>query len=98
MSTASPITHHLTNLLAHRSFPKTICPSEVARALTSTELRQLGFAGGWRDAMPAVRDEVWRMREEGEVEVLQGGEVVEDGRREGDVRGPIRVRRRVKSE
>lgn len=41
--------------------------------------------------MDAVREVLWEMREEGEVEVLQGGKVL--GSLEG-VRGPVRVRYR----
>lgn len=43
--------------------------------------------------MDAVRDIVYAMRERGEVEILQKGQVVEAERE--DVRGPIRVRWKV---
>lgn len=79
-----------THLLQTRAFPKTICPSEIARALSTNELSALGYAT-WRDAMDDVRGLVWEMRGRGEVEVLQRGEVVEVEALE-DVRGPIRVR------
>ena len=80
---------HLTRLLSKRAFPKTICPSEVARALSPAELTACDVTS-WRDLMDDVRVLVWDMRNRGEVEVLQGG-VVFEGKR-GEVRGPIRVR------
>ena len=66
-------------LLARRVAGKTICPSEAARALDPD---------GWRTRMDAVRDVAFAMADRGELEVTQGGEVV-DGR---TARGPIRLR------
>lgn len=86
----SVILHHATRLLQTRDFPKTICPSEIARALTSGELQTLG-ASHWRDTMGAIRDIMWEKHQAGEVEVLQKGEVV-DAERLEDIRGPIRLR------
>ena len=68
-------------LLAHRDPGKTICPSEAAR--------QLGGDDGFRPLMPLVRDVAREMAARGELEVTQGGEVVDLG----DARGPIRLRR-----
>lgn len=84
---------HLDRFLQSRTPPKTFCPSEVARAVSVDELKALGFAG-WRDAMPAIREMVWSRREDGSCEVLQRGEVLGHDIQLGDVRGPIRVRRR----
>jgi hypothetical protein len=42
--------------------------------------------------MDEVRELVWELREAGEVEVMQKGEVVDASRLE-DIRGPIRVRK-----
>jgi hypothetical protein len=81
---------HLNRLLASRAYPKTICPSEVARAFSSEELQQLN-ADSWRDTMDDVRGVVWQLREQGEVEVLQKGEVIDVASLD-DIRGPIRVR------
>jgi hypothetical protein len=85
---------HLNLLLAAREYPKTICPSEVARALSTAELREAGISS-WRDAMPEIRKVVAEMRRNGEVEVLQKGSIV--GGDLGDalehVVGPIRIRR-----
>jgi len=83
---------HLDRLLTFREFPKTICPSEVARSLTDTELRQAGVSS-WRDTMPLIRSMVWTMRDRGEVEVLQRGQPLAQDTALEDVRGPIRVRK-----
>ena len=83
---------HLDRLLSSRDYPKTICPSEVPRALTAAELRACG-ASDWRSLMPAVRDILWNMREKGEVEILQKGSLVPQGIELGDVKGPIRARK-----
>jgi hypothetical protein len=87
---SSPLHTHLERFLTTRHSPKTFCPSEVARALSTNELSELGFET-WRDAMPEVRRLVYDLRDEGGCEVLQKGEVITAA--ESDVTGPIRVRR-----
>jgi len=89
------IKSHLDRLLASREWPKTICPSEVARALSKSELRTAGIAS-WRELMPIIRTVVAYMYTEGEVEVLQKGEVLcgDVGEDLGNITGPIRVRRK----
>jgi hypothetical protein len=59
----------LDQLLASREPPKTIFPSEVARALNRQELDEAGLPS-WRDGMIKIRATVAEMREVGEVEVL----------------------------
>ncbi|KAK5123021.1 hypothetical protein LTR85_003587 [Meristemomyces frigidus] len=93
-ATSSILEQRLNDFLQKRQPPKTFCPSEVARALTADELASLDFSE-WRDAMPAVRELAWAMRERGECEVLQKGEVLGESVRLEDVRGPIRIRRGV---
>jgi hypothetical protein len=58
----------------------TICPSDAARTLDPR---------GWRDRMDEVRAAAGRLVERGEVEITQGGEVVELAQ----AKGPIRIRR-----
>jgi hypothetical protein len=82
---------HAERLLDARQYPKTICPSEIARAFSAQELQRLG-AGEWRDTMDVVRRVMWEKREAGEVEVMQKGEVVDVESLE-EIRGPIRVRK-----
>ena len=89
-----PLRAHLEAFLKKREPPKTFCPSEVARALNAAESDQLGFSE-WRDAMPSIRELVWELRDAGECEVLQKGQVLGADVRLEAVRGPIRVRRTV---
>ena len=84
------IISHANRLLSNRDYPKTICPSEIARALSSEELEMLGVAD-WRRTMDSIRELVWEKRENGEVEVMQKGNVVH-AEKLGDIKGPIRVR------
>jgi hypothetical protein len=59
---------------------KTICPSEVARALDSIN---------WRELMPLVRDVGCELAGDGLIQVTQRGQVVQDPQ---NARGPIRYR------
>ena len=83
---------HIDRLLSSRPYPKTICPSEVPRALTAAELKACG-ASDWRSLMPAVRGILWSLRENGEVVILQKGSLVPPGIDLGDIKGPIRARK-----
>ena len=85
---------HLDRLLSSRQYPKTICPSEVARALSSDE-REMAHVSEWRELMPTIREVLWKMRSCGEVEILQKGEPLPEGSELQDVKGPIRARKRL---
>lgn len=85
------IQKHLLRLLRSRHYPKTICPSEAARALSKSELSTIGYSD-WRDLMPLVWSMLFDMRSDGELEVLQKGEVIPAATTLADVRGPIRAR------
>jgi hypothetical protein len=76
----------LLGLLHARRPQATICPSEAARQLG----RELGCE--WRDLMRPVRYVAGLMVEEGSIEPLQGGRLVEIG----EARGPIRLRLRLR--
>lgn len=67
----------LLRLLAQRGPGRTICPSEVARALSPEN---------WRELMPAVREVGAELVAEGEIVVRQQGQVVNPK----TARGPIR--------
>ena len=82
----------LQDLLASRDHPKTICPSEVARSLDNASLRSLD-ADSWRDMMDPLRTLINDLRSQGDVEVLQRGQVIPTSVRLDDVKGPIRIRR-----
>lgn len=90
-SKRSCLESHLTQLLANREYPKTICPSEGPRGLSKAELEQMG-ANEWRDLMDEARAILWRMRDRGEVEILQRGQVLGDDVGVHHVKGPLRVR------
>jgi hypothetical protein len=84
--------NHLTTLLQNRAHPKTICPSEVARALSPAELEACGVTE-WKDVMPLIRNMVLEMRETGTVEIMQRGQLLGMDVGVEDVRGPVRVRK-----
>ncbi|WCO68218.1 DUF3253 domain-containing protein [Iamia majanohamensis] len=67
-------------LARNRGEGSTICPSDAARAVGGE---------GWRSSMDAARTAVRTLASEGEVVVLQGGEVIDAA---GRWRGPVRVR------
>lgn len=70
----------IRSLLADRDEGKTICPSEAARAIGGDE--------GFRALMNVVRDAAREMVARDELEVTQGGDVVDLD----SARGPIRLR------
>jgi hypothetical protein len=69
------------SLLAGRAGSSTICPSEVARAVGSEE--------SWRALMEPARRAARRLVAAGEVEITQGGRVVDPS----TAKGAIRIRR-----
>ena len=71
----------LLSLLGQRAGGATVCPSEAARAV--------GTDDGWRDLMEPARRAARRLVAAGEVEITQGGRVVDPS----TASGPIRVRR-----
>ena len=66
--------------LQQRAMDATICPSEVARDLGGDE---------WRDLMEPARAAARRLVAAGEVEITQGGKVVDPS----TAKGPIRIRK-----
>ncbi|MFJ3861671.1 DUF3253 domain-containing protein [Streptomyces sp. NPDC090085] len=79
----------ILELLEQRGPAATICPSEAARAVHA-EAGDGGDGGdGWRGLMEPARDAARRLVAAGEVEITQGGRVVDASR----ARGPIRIRR-----
>jgi len=88
---------HLDDFLAKREPPKTFCPSEVARSLSSAELESAGY-DNWRKAMDDVRQLAQERRTRNELEVLQKGEVINPDILIHDIKGPIRLRRTTNRE
>ena len=82
MSTVdSRLEQAILDLLARRRPGATICPSDAARAVSPDD---------WRPLMDAARGAAQRLVDTGEVEVTQGGRVVDLAR----TSGPVRIRRR----
>jgi hypothetical protein len=73
------LTAKIRELLSARSPESTICPSDVARAVAPDD---------WRPLMEPVRVAARQMVADGEVQITQGGEVVDPE----SARGPIRIR------
>ncbi len=71
----------ILDLLDARGAGKTICPSDAARAV--------GDADTWRDLMEPARRAARRLVAAGDVEITQGGRVVDPS----TARGPIRIRK-----
>lgn len=74
----------ITDLLARRSPTASICPSDAARAVGGDD------EDAWRELMEPARRAARRLVARGEVEITQGGRVVDPS----TAKGPIRIRRR----
>lgn len=71
----------IRDLLSSRASTATICPSDAARAVAPED---------WRDLMEPARRAARRLVAAGEVDITQGGRVVDPS----TAKGPIRIRRR----
>lgn len=71
----------ILDLLSKRAGDATICPSEAARAV---------FPDAWRERMEDARQAARRLVAAGEIEITQGGRVVDPS----TAKGPVRLRRR----
>ena len=70
----------ILELLAARAATSTICPSDAARAVGDEN---------WRDLMEPARRAARRLVDAGEVQITQGGSVVDPS----TAKGPIRIRK-----
>lgn len=70
----------ILSLLEKRAATATICPSDAARAVGGDE---------WRELMEPARRAARRLVAAGQVEITQGGAVVDPS----TAKGPIRIRR-----
>lgn len=77
--THDDIAKAIVELLNQREAPKTLCPSEVARAVAP---------GAWRALMPQVRAVALDMARQGALEIRQKGCAVDP---DAPLRGPIRL-------
>lgn len=80
---AQHIARVINQLLAKREATSSICPSEVARALSADETT-------WRALMPNVRQVAADMQDAGRLRITRGEAVVERATLDD---GPIRLRR-----
>lgn len=71
----------ILTLLDSRAASATICPSDAARAVGGAE---------WRELMEPARRAARRLVAAGEVDITQGGAIVDPS----SAKGPIRIRRR----
>ncbi len=72
----------LMRLVTERGADKTVCPSEVARALGGPH------PDGWGPLMQPVRRQAVRLMKEGRIAILRKGKVVDDP---DDFRGVYRL-------
>jgi hypothetical protein len=78
--TDAALERSVLELLDARARGATVCPSEAARAVGGDD---------WRPLMEPARAAARRLVARGEVEITQGGRVVDDS----TAKGPIRIRR-----
>ncbi|WP_299518916.1 DUF2256 and DUF3253 domain-containing protein [uncultured Serinicoccus sp.] len=82
----------IVRLLSARAARSTICPSEAAREVAGTQAPDGEGAGepeAWRELMEPARRAARRLVVSGQVEITQGGRVVDPS----TATGPIRLRR-----
>ncbi len=73
------ISDKILTMAAERGADKTICPSEVARAL---------FVNGWRSHMDDVRAAAVDLQHSGLVTITQKGKPIDTGL----IKGPVRIK------
>lgn len=79
------LTESILELMAARASTSTICPSDAARAVGDDS---------WRELMEPARAAARKLVAAGEVEITQGGAVVDPA----TAKGPIRIRKVVRPE
>lgn len=77
------IAREIRRLLAARAPGASICPSEAARSLCNED-------AGWRTLMPRVRSVALGMARDGVLDITRQGAALDP---DGEMRGPIRLRR-----
>ncbi|WP_345950945.1 DUF3253 domain-containing protein [Mucilaginibacter sp. PAMB04274] len=75
----SAIQERVLTMATERGADKTICPSEVARAL---------FPANWRKHMDEVREAAVALQQQGKVVITQKGEPVNVNH----IKGPVRIK------
>jgi hypothetical protein len=75
----------ILRLLSQRGKGKTICPSEVARAVGNSEKRST-----WEPLMEPVREVAKKMVADGKIVIMQRGQVVDGETAKGAIRFRLR--------
>lgn len=75
----------ILQLVHERGTGKTICPSEAARAVAASEVREI-----WEPLMEPARAAARRLAAQGRIAIMQGGHEVDAS----TAKGPIRLRLR----
>jgi hypothetical protein len=84
---------HFVELLDRVDPPDSFKPRDVVEALTDKQLKELGYKTQ-EEAIPAVYELAFEMREFGDCDLLRKGQVIPDEVQLRDLDGPIRIRRR----
>ena len=75
----NPIRETILNMASKRGPDKTVCPSEIARAL---------YPANWRKHMQDIRDAAIELQKDGKVTITQKGQPADVGH----IKGPIRIK------
>lgn len=84
--------NRFVHFLDHTDPPATFRAAHVAQELTHNELKAMGYED-WKDALPAVVELAFELREAGYLEILKGGKVLGDDVSALDIEGSVRIRR-----
>ena len=69
-----PVALKILALIAERDAGKTICPSDVARAIYDEKRKPTDPKDGWRKYMNAVKQQALHLARIGEIDILRRGE------------------------
>lgn len=75
----SNISQTILKMASQRAPDKTVCPSEIARAL---------FPDDWRKHMDEIRTEAVKLQNEGKVQITQKAKAVDVEH----IKGPVRIK------
>lgn len=87
------IRQRFNELLDHTDPPASFKASEAAQLLSHNELKLLGYEK-WQEAMPAMIELAFELRETDDCEILKGKKVLGDDVSAYEIDGDIRIRRK----